>query len=211
MLSSLLRVTIATAAVGWFCFAPVLSQAQYSGSKDVSSELKVGFETITPEQAEEFLNVLASPSFGGRGTGQPGFMKAAHWVAGKAAEFGLEPMGEGGTYFQMMPLAQTTAEADQSKMTIGNKLTIEAEGNLGFERFVGQPLVEGKLAFVRLGDGLPALADDVNLEDKVVIYSAGADTFKASTEIAKKRPAAFLRVVDNVPASSSQSVRLGGK
>ena len=208
----LARLTVASLALALFCAFPGESIAQYDGSADAPGELKTGFDSITPEQAEEWLSVLAGPTFAGRGTGQAGFMKAAHWVAGKVAEFGLEPMGEGGTYFQMMPFARATAETEQSKMTVGDSLTIEAEGNLGFERFVGQPLVEGKVVFVRMGADSPALADDVQLEEKVVLYFADdANAFQAATAIAKKRPAASFRIVENVPKTSAQSVLAGGK
>ncbi len=206
------RLTVACLAFSFFWASAGKSNAQYDGSETAPAELKTGFDSITPDQAQAFLNVLAGPTFAGRGTGQPGFMKAAHWVAGKVAEFGLEPMGEGGTYFQMMPLTRATAENEQSKMTIGDSLTIEAEGNLGFERFVGQPLVEGKIVFVRMGADSPPLDVDVQLEDKVVIYFADeANAFKASIAIAKLRPAASLRIVEKVPATSAQSILAGGK
>ncbi len=206
------RLSVACLALGLFFAFPIVSDAQYDGSETAPSELKTGFDSITPDQAKAFLNVLAGPTFAGRGTGQPGFMKAAHWVAGKVAEFGLEPMGEGGTYFQMMPFTRATAENEKSKMTIGDSLTIDAEGNLGFERFVGQPLVEGKIVFVRMGADSPPLDVDVQLEDKVVIYFADdANAFKASIAIAKKRPAASLRIVEKVPATSAQSILAGGK
>ncbi len=206
------RLSVACLALALFIASPIVSDAQYSGSEAVPAELTDGFESITPDQAKEWLNVLAGPTFAGRGTGQPGFMKAAHWVAGKVAEFGLEPMGEGGTYFQMMPFARATAENEQSKMTVGDSLTIDAEGNLGFERFVGQPLVEGKIVFVRMGANSPPLDVDAKLEEKVVIYlTDDANMFAASMAIAKHRPAASLRIVETVPTISTQSVLAGGK
>lgn len=208
----LARLTVAGLALCAFFSGSLPAAAQYAGSDSVPAEYKEGFDSITPEQAEQWLNVLAGPTFAGRGTGQPGFMKAAHWVAGKVAEFGLEPMGDGGTYFQMMPLARATAEMEQSKLTIGDSLTIEAAGNLSFERFVGQPLVEGKVVFVRMGADARPLDDNVQLEEKVVIYFADdKNAFQAASAIAKKRPAASLRIVENVSATSAQSVLAGGK
>lgn len=188
------------------------AEAQYTGSQVVPAEFKTGFDTITPEQAQEWLTVLASEDFAGRGTGQSGFIKAAHWVAGQVAEFGLEPAGEGGTYFQMMPLARATAENEQSKMTVGDALTIVAEGNLGFERFVGQPLVEGKVVFVRINADAPPLAEELSLADMIVIYHADdSNAVAAATAIAKKRPAAALRIVEKVASQSSQSTMRGGR
>ncbi len=185
---------------------------QYDGSLEVPADLKPGFDSITAQQAEGFLNVLAGPTFAGRGTGQPGFLKAAHWVAGKCAEFGLEPMGAGGTYFQMMPMPQVSVVPETTRMTVGDALTIEAPGNLGFQRFVGQPEVAGTLAFVRLVGEPPAIADDVKLEDKIVIYTTSeTGGMRSARSLAGKRPAAVLRVVDDTPASSTQVVRPGGR
>ncbi|MCU0716004.1 MAG: hypothetical protein MUD03_07745, partial [Pirellula sp.] len=67
--------------------------AQYEGSLPAPESLAVGFDSINAKQSEEWLGILAGPGFEGRGTGQLGYVRAAHWVAGKAAEFGLEPMG----------------------------------------------------------------------------------------------------------------------
>lgn len=208
-----IRRLMIIASVG-FCWSLVSgsAQAQYDGSEGVPAELQKGFDSISAEQAKQWLNILAGPTFAGRGTGQAGFMKAAHWIAGKVAEFGLEPMGEGGTYFQMMPLARATAENEHTKMTVGDSLTIDALENLAFDRFVGQPLVEGKIVFVRLGADSAALPDDVSLEEKVVLYfTDDGNAFPASVAIAKKRPAAALRIVDKVPANSVQSILAGGK
>ena len=66
--------------------------------------------------------------------------------------------------------------------------------------------------FVRMGADSPPLADDVQLEEKVVLYFADdANAFQASTAIAKKRPAASLRIVEAVPVTSAQSILAGGK
>jgi hypothetical protein len=43
----------------------------------------------------------------GRGTGQPGYQKAAQYVAARFKDMGLEPGGEGGGFFQSVPLRST--------------------------------------------------------------------------------------------------------
>ena len=85
-------------------FLAVNVHAQFNGSIEPPVEFKLGYDSITDERAQEWLSILAGPGFEGRGSGQIGYTKAAHWVAGKNAEFGLEPMGDGGTYFQMLPM-----------------------------------------------------------------------------------------------------------
>ena len=182
------------------------ARAQYDGSEAVPANLKTGFDSITPEQAKQWLSVLAGPGFEGRGTGQPGFIKAASWVSGKVAEFGLDPMGERGTYFQMMPMPHITVDTSMSQLTVGDKLTIPADGNLGFDRVGGEPEVEGSLAFVRLAGESPQLGDDVNLAGKIVIYVADEQAGRrAAFALFRQGPAAMLRVVDEKPTSSPQS------
>ncbi len=91
--------------------------AQYKGSIEPPEDLKQGYDAITAENAQAWLSILAGPGFEGRGTGQLGYTKAAHWVAGKVAEFGLDPMGDGGTYFQMLPMTRLSVEPTASKLT----------------------------------------------------------------------------------------------
>lgn len=55
-------------------------------------------------RAREHLLYLADPGRGGRFTGSPGFEDAARYVADRFREIGLEPAGDGGTYFQRFPV-----------------------------------------------------------------------------------------------------------
>ncbi|HEU5287241.1 MAG TPA: hypothetical protein VFV20_02465, partial [Candidatus Limnocylindria bacterium] len=55
------------------------------------------------DKAHEHLAYLADPARGGRFTGSAGFDDAARYVADRFREIGLEPLGDGGTYFQRYP------------------------------------------------------------------------------------------------------------
>ena len=96
----------ATLALGLSSFFSITVRAQYEGATAPPEALRAGFESISSQQCEEWLNILAGPGFEGRGTGQEGYVKAASWVSGKLAEFGLKPMGDAGTYFQMLPMSR---------------------------------------------------------------------------------------------------------
>ncbi len=170
-------------------------------------ELVTGFESITPEQAELWLNTLAGPGFAGRGTGQTGYMKAAHWVAGKVAEFGLEPVGDNGTYFQMMPLTSRGADLASCKLTGPDGYELTVAGNLGFDRFSGEAEIEGEAVFVTLSGEPLALPEGVDLRDKVVVWSSEANvTARAARLIAMARPSASFRVVSGEPATNPQTL-----
>lgn len=204
---------LSAAALVSLLAVPVVNvHGQYAGSEPPPPALQPGFDSITAQQCEDWLNLLAGPKFEGRGTGQPGHVKAAHWVAGKAAEFGLEPKGEGDTYFQMLPMTRLFVDHEASKLTGSSDLSIPFQGNIGLERFSNQPAVSGKLVFVTMsGDGA-TLPEDLSLRDKIVVFvtddAVGAG--RTATTLARKRPLAVLRVTESEPTSTPQLQRFQG-
>ncbi len=186
--------------------------AQFSGSIAPPDEFQPGFDVITDERAKEWLSVLAGPVFEGRGSGQIGYTKAAHWVAGKTAEFGLDPMGDGGTYFQMLPMSRLWVEPTQSKLTGPNDLSILFDKAIGLERFTNVAEVGGGVAFVSLSGESPKLDQSISLRDKIVFYIAdGKAQGRAAGLLASQRPAATFRIIDAEPKSGSQLQREGGR
>lgn len=181
---------------------------QYLSTVPVSDELKPGFDSITVEQCEEWLSILAGPNFKGRGTGQPGYTKAAHWVSGKVAEWGLEPMGSGGSYFQMLPMKRRTPLMAESKIEGPEGLIIEGENEIGFQRYANHPQVSGQVVFVSASGESPSLPDDRSLRDKVVVLvSDSAADFRAQIMVARQRPVAVIRITSEKPQTRPQVVR----
>jgi hypothetical protein len=90
-----------------------------------------GAAAVTLAQCKEWLGTLASPEFEGRGTGQPGYEKAANYVAEHFHALGLEARGENGSYFQHVPWATTKVVADKTQVVFKKGdavvLTIPAE------------------------------------------------------------------------------------
>jgi len=54
------------------------------------------------EKAWKHVEYLSSDDFKGRKAGTPEYLKAAHYVAAKMKEYGLEPGGKKGSYFQQV-------------------------------------------------------------------------------------------------------------
>ena len=205
-------------SAAFVCFAIVIAvgtspvAAQYGGIAPPPKDLAAGFDSINIEQSKEWLGVLAGPKFEGRGTGQPGYTKAAHWVSGKLAEFGLEPVGDNGTYFQMLPMQRRLPLIEECFLMGPNDLKIAGPGNLGFERFTDQQQTEGEAVFLNFSGRNCALNEDVSLRDKIVFYVADDEASQvAPFHIARKRPAAAIRVIEGEPNSISQLVRNGGR
>ena len=80
-----------------------------------------GASLITPEACRQWLSVLASDAFEGRGTGKPGFKKAAEFMAKNFKEFGLKPMGEQGGYFQTVPFEGSQVQASATWLALEDK------------------------------------------------------------------------------------------
>jgi len=59
--------------------------------------------SVSADTLRRLLFAVADDSMGGRGTGSPGNVKAADWVAAAFARFGLTPAGHSGTWFQVVP------------------------------------------------------------------------------------------------------------
>ncbi|CAN5626115.1 hypothetical protein BH11ARM2_BH11ARM2_05300 [soil metagenome] len=172
---------------------PSLAAAQYPGSLAVPSELKKGWDAITIKEARNYLGYLAGPETAGRGTGQPGFQKAADFVAGKFKEFGLKPMGDKGTYFQNVPFFRTRIVPGSLRIELdGTKI-----GNGGIEiAALGNKLDgEGTLAVIRTNGGkLPADPDIRNRLVLVVGELQGNDSFR----LLRSNPLAILQVRQEV-------------
>ncbi|MGA2382557.1 MAG: M28 family peptidase [Gemmatimonadales bacterium] len=60
---------------------------------------------VSAESLRANLFIIADDSMGGRATSSIGNYKAAEWVAAAFRRDGLEPAGENGTYFQVLPIA----------------------------------------------------------------------------------------------------------
>lgn len=149
---------------------------QYDGAAPPPEQLAEGFDSISAAQCEQWLNILAGPGFEGRGTGQEGHVKAAHWVAGKCAEFGLSPVGDADTYFQMLPMSRLFVDAKQSKLIGPKETSIEFEEGVSLERFSNEPLTTGLLAFVRMAGAGAKFEERQLLRGKLVILTTDEET-----------------------------------
>ena len=78
------------------------------GGKSVSVRLPgpafAALETINPERIRWHVRFLSHDLLEGRGTGQRGGDIAAEYIATQFAQYGLKPVGDGGTYMQKVLL-----------------------------------------------------------------------------------------------------------
>src|SRR5262245_51535355 len=64
------------------------------------------------QRIRDHVKYLASDELEGRGMGQKGGELAAQYFAKQFAKYGLQPAGDGGTFFQLVPMVgvKTTGE-----------------------------------------------------------------------------------------------------
>src|SRR5690242_8820831 len=79
---------------------------------------------ITPQDLEHRLRIIADDSMMGRASGSEGDYKTAEYVASEFRRLGLEPAGESGTYFQVVPF--WTAMVDPTSQLEVDGKTLQA-------------------------------------------------------------------------------------
>jgi hypothetical protein len=136
---------------------------------------------------EADVRYLAHDSLEGREAGTTGYALAAGYVAGQFAALGINPAGNGGTYFQSVPMVSSRLEfGGQSGLQIANAqgAAFLPEGTAGEDYFtfpkrgntVGE--VEGELVFVGYGFAADGYEQDdfagIDLNGKVAVVISGA-------------------------------------
>lgn len=160
--------------VGFAIAMPACASAPPAGGAVAAGDTNAA---ILAEDLQLRISLLASDSLRGRDTGSPGIDIAADYLAREAARLGLRPAGDGGTYFQNVPLRRTATRASVSgtnatgpfTLTPNDILPVSGIGGLpGASKFAGGgPIVfGGHLVDAPLG------ANEINpeeLRDAVVI------------------------------------------
>ncbi len=189
------RVAISAACL----LLPLALQAQFAGSKPVTSDVKKGFDAITVADAKKWLGYLAGPECEGRGTGQPGYQKAADYVAARFKEFGLKPIGDNGTYFQHLPFVRFRLDGNASALTVaGDSRRIIAAKNFSLDTRGADIDATVPVVFIRVkGNG--SLPSPEAVKGKaVVIFADGPMGNRVRGELLRAEATYILTVVDRV-------------
>ncbi len=132
---------------------------------------------VDREALQRDTAVLAADDMEGREAGTRGHERAAGYVAGRFASLGMEPAGDGDSFFQNVTL-RSYRPAEE-----GNVVSIEGMGELAaFEDFyvLGSPIqesgtIEAPLVFIGYGLDIPGRDDfaGVDLEGAVAVRVYG--------------------------------------
>ena len=80
--------------------------------------VREGFSTIDAEQIAKHMRELADDDKEGRETGSDGYLAAADYVARQFREYGLEPAGEAGGYFQRVPFRRADIVPEEGSLAL---------------------------------------------------------------------------------------------
>ncbi len=141
--------------------------------------VSTGFAQEKPsgDKAKSYIAYLASDELHGRDTGTPYFEKAAQYVANKFKEWGLEPAGDDGTYFQNFPFSYYEAEFDYPELKIGGRKFYYQDGDFRLLRYSGGGKIKGEVVFVGYGISAPDKNFDeyknIDVKGKIVLLMHG--------------------------------------
>ena len=157
--------------------------------KPLPDDRRAGAATVDVAQCKQWLGTLAGPEFEGRGTGEPGYQKAADYVAAHFKALGLAGKGDDGQFFQQVPW--TRAEIESARLVFqrdGETIEVPDERLAGTVSLAADAKGAAVLLNIALPDSgerggrrrtIPEIdgLDDVDLEGKVVVVvvRAGGD------------------------------------
>jgi hypothetical protein len=100
-----------------------------------AAPLKRAAATITAQDLQRRIGIIADDSMMGRNTPSPGLEKTAKYVADQFRQFGLKPAGENGTFFQRYVISQRRISPTTSHvgfMIHGKHLRVELDHDARF-------------------------------------------------------------------------------
>ena len=142
-------------------------------------------ESITKDGIYAHLTYLADDALEGRLTGEPGFDKAAQYVADRFAEIGLEPGGNEGWY-QQVPLQSFLIDTESVSVVVhrdsgDTALAYRDDYTMRPDEVRSENRVRGELVYIGRGVHAPdyGYSDyaDIDVNGKILVgYSGGPDS-----------------------------------
>jgi len=146
-------------------------------AQGLQQDRQQGAESVKVDDCKAWLGTLASEEFGGRGTGQIGFRRAAEYVSAHFKSLGIEARGEDGTYYQNVPWNQTTISLAKMTFEKDGELVLDVAPERMSGRVSADAKANGKVVLLNIeipetqGRRMPRIEslDELDLEDKVVV------------------------------------------
>ena len=166
-----------------------LSRLALTGSLAVVLALPVFAEPtkirVDGSAIKGYITQLASDAGLGRRTMTPGYERAADWAAAKFKEWGLEPAGENGTYFQKVPIGGARSSyvwaTGIPSLVVNGRTFYLREGSFAVD-MASTPGAKaaGEIVFVGYGISAPTKGLDeyagVDVKGKILLVLKGSPT-----------------------------------
>ena len=132
-------------------------------------DVEITNQTVDTEESSSHIWFLASDELKGRDTGSPEIDIAASYIASRLRSYGVSPLAQGGSYFQIVPLESTKPPSTASlqigdfNFEIGKNLitmkagTLDSEAEIYYSEFA-----------------LPDELNSVDLTGKIVVCKTGS-------------------------------------
>jgi aminopeptidase YwaD len=169
-------------------------------------------EELSAERYLQHVSFLASDELKGRGNGTPELERAAEYLAAQFRSYGLEPAGNGGTYFQKFDI---TVGAEYGPK---NALQVSRVGKTKDRDFVTMPLsssgtYEGSVVFAGYGITSEALQWDdysgIDVKGKaVLVFRHDPEEAKTASRFSKDpaTPSTFINKVRNARTHGAKAI-----
>jgi hypothetical protein len=195
------RLGAAFAIASLVAVAPARAQSDACArTKNVKAAGTTG--AVTPAEVCRVLSVLAADSLEGRGTGTPGGVKAARFIAAEFKAAGLEPAGDSGTFLQSVPVVMGARGARSGAMAVPSfaaRDTFPAERRLLAYNVVGilrgsDPVLKDSVVLVDAHYDHLGMRHDGGIDvDSMRAYIAAADPIQAQRDAWIKMAGVDLR------------------
>lgn len=169
---------------------------QYADAIRPPAEYARGFNAITSAQVKVWMEFLAGKETEGRGSGQPGYQKAADFMAARFKEYGLKPIGDDGTYFQNLAYTRSRIANDSKLELKGQGITVRPSDFSS--SLLGNFESSAELAIVRAQGRQAALESADQFKDKFVIIYTENPRSRVVAQVGAAGAKGIFTVADSV-------------
>ncbi|HEY3371712.1 MAG TPA: M20/M25/M40 family metallo-hydrolase [Prolixibacteraceae bacterium] len=170
-------------------------------SQENEKAIRTTFHSISSQDLLNYAAELSSAKYKGRLSGSPGYLAAAHWVAGQLQQSGVKPAMGDGTYFQWFANAYCDVLTPGSVTLLAGKSNPKKEYNFPEDYFPGSNsasgTVSGEVVYVGFGISAPDLNYDdysnIDVKGKIVLMETGVPYTGNDSTLLKWEPYSYHR------------------
>ncbi|HEX8746818.1 MAG TPA: M20/M25/M40 family metallo-hydrolase [Pyrinomonadaceae bacterium] len=170
----LIATLLSSISLGWQQAAATVTVKPAS---TLSAAEKAAASLVTAEAIRKVTTELSAPDMQGRGTAQPGGVRAARYIADRFSKLGLKPLGDGGTYLQGIRFKSSQVMPDSSIKAGDAVLKQGADFVLAPPYTSEQVDASGQLVFVGYGVNAPGLnrndLEGIDVKGKIAVILSG--------------------------------------